>query len=192
MKVIEILSHSQASNTYIIESDEAAIIVDCGATLDEVKKHLTKPVAAILLSHGHFDHIFELEAYYRSFECLIYGGQNIINKLLKCEKNLSKDFCERLVEVPPEITQRVVEVGEQKLNVKDIEICCITLPGHSECGMGYLIDKCLFCGDTLFEKCVGRYDLYDSSFKSLRESLRKINGLNVEHFYPGHGRSFTQ
>lgn len=193
MKVIEIISHSQACNTYIVESDNYSIIIDCGAKIEEAKKLITKPVCAILLSHGHFDHIFELEEYYREFNCPIYGGRKIGQKLGDFDKNLSSKFCDFKVKINSNTLDKLKEISDEDITCGDIKVTCISLQGHSECGMGYLIENHLFCGDTLFEKCVGRYDLYDSSFSMLRASLRKIESLKtITHLHPGHGRSFTK
>lgn len=192
MKVIEIISHSQACNTYIVESDNHSILIDCGAKIKEVKKLITKPVCAILLTHGHFDHIFELDEHFKEFNCLIYGGRKIGQKLADFNKNLSSAFCDFNVRVNSSTLSNLKEISDEEITCGDIKISCISLPGHSECGMGYIIEDHLFCGDTLFENCVGRYDLYDSSFSMLRASLRKIEKLNTTYLHPGHGRSFTK
>lgn len=178
-------------NTYIVENGDSTVIIDCGAKLEDVKKYITKKVACILLSHGHFDHIYELENYINEFNCPVYGGEGVVEKLADSKCNLSASFSEKLVVFGEDVVKFVKEIREQLLNIGGFDIECITLKGHSECGMGYVIEGNLFCGDTLFCNCVGRYDLYDSSFSALRNSLKKINKLEgIVACFPGHGEDF--
>ncbi len=61
-------------------------------------------------------------------------------------------------------------------------------PGHTEGGISYLADGCLFTGDTLFRQGIGRYDLPTGDFKQLKESINKLFSLDGDFkVYCGHG-----
>ena len=58
-------------NTYILENDQALLVIDPGSNTQEILdklKELAKPVAAILLTHAHYDHIMSLDAVRDAFE----------------------------------------------------------------------------------------------------------------------------
>ena len=91
MEILEIISHNQESNTYIIINNNKSIVIDCGASVEELEKREITP-SAVLLTHGHFDHILNLKEYVEKFNCEIYASENIIEKLLDSNKNLSSSF----------------------------------------------------------------------------------------------------
>ena len=193
MEIIEVISHNQESNTYIIQSNTSAVIIDCGAQLEKIDSLINKKVEGVLLTHGHFDHIFELEKYVNKYNCPIYASSKIADKLISPSKNLSDSFCERKVQFASEILDKLICVADEEFTCGDIKIKSITLPGHSACGMGYIVENHLFSGDTLFSSCVGRYDLYDSSFLKLRKSLEKIkSSTTIKTIHPGHGKTFDK
>ncbi|MEE0950462.1 MAG: MBL fold metallo-hydrolase, partial [Streptococcus equinus] len=60
MKIFRLLNHVARENTYLLVNDQAIIVVDPGSDTDKIKEKiqsLNKPVAAILLTHAHYDHI---------------------------------------------------------------------------------------------------------------------------------------
>lgn len=192
MEIIEIISHKQESNTYIIKNKESVIIVDCGASIEKLKKLGINHATAILLSHGHFDHIVHLEEYVNEFKCKVYASENIVEKLQDASKNLSQDFYHTPFKFNKKLVSEVILIGDETLEINGVKIECITLPGHCECQMGYIIDNNLFSGDVIFSHCIGRYDLYDSSFLKVRRSIEKVKNLNVEKIFPGHGTPFNK
>ena len=67
-------------NTYVIKSGNSAIIVDAGAEIEDVKNALTGlKVKAILMTHLHFDHFWNLENYLHEFDCDVYVCAKISN-----------------------------------------------------------------------------------------------------------------
>lgn len=192
MEIIEIISYNQESNTYVVKNGETAVIIDCGASVEKLKNLGITAVSAILLTHGHFDHIVYLKDYIKEFNCKVYASENIVEKLQDASKNLSQDFYHTPFKFDKKTVEKVSLVSNETLEISGIKIECVTLPGHCECQMGYIIDNKLFSGDVIFSHCIGRYDLYDSSFLKVRKSLEKVKKLNVEKIYPGHGMPFNK
>ena len=64
MKIFRLLNHVARENTYLLVNDQAIIVVDPGSNTDKIKEKITaidKPVAAILITHAHYDHIMGLD-----------------------------------------------------------------------------------------------------------------------------------
>lgn len=171
-------------NTYIIEEDNNCIIIDAGAPLEEVKKVTDAKILAMFITHGHFDHIQYIEQYDK-LNIPIYVNEKTLDFFNDPKKNVSSLFN----------TNLTYNVKNVKI-VKDSDIIkvlcksvkCIETPGHSEDGMCYLIENELFSGDTLFSIAIGRTDLETASEKQMIESLQKLDKLDYNGLYSGHGR----
>ena len=50
-------------NTYVVEQEDGCILIDAGVSIEEIRKITNKPILAVLLTHGHFDHIDYIEEY---------------------------------------------------------------------------------------------------------------------------------
>ena len=79
-----------------------------------------------------------------------------------------------------------IYLGETKIDV-------IHLPGHTQGGVGYLVDGMLFSGDTIFLESIGRTDLPGGNYEQLVESIKnKIFTLDGDTIiYVGHGTNTT-
>ena len=175
------------TNCYIVTDEDTldAAIIDPGEEsnliLDYVERnHLH--VRGILLTHGHADHCMALEDVYEELRCPVYMSR----------RDLGVDLGnpgEWEVE-PPDDTRFVREKEE---------ICCGSLtftvletPGHTPGGLCFIIEDCIFTGDTLFRLTCGRYDFPGSSSLELTHSLTKLRDLPGDYeIYPGHESSST-
>ena len=73
MKIRRILNPVAQENTYILENDTACLVIDPGSDTSSILAELKasdKPVAAILLTHTHYDHIMSVEAVRQAYNCL--------------------------------------------------------------------------------------------------------------------------
>ena len=165
------------------------IIVDPGEEAEKINDYMTKkgikPVA-ILLTHGHFDHIGAVEELKSRYNIEVYADKE--------EENTLKDPCVNLsVQLGDVISitaDHFVSDG-QIIELMDEKIRCIHTPGHTEGGMCFYFEEeaILFSGDTLFQESVGRTDFVGGSMSKIVNSLKeKILVLrdNVK-VYPGHG-----
>lgn len=175
------------TNCYMIESDKAAIVIDPGFTSDITRDFLLKNQGLermILLTHAHFDHIGGAEALRRETGVQIGIGSIDAPALSDTYTNLSDQFH---AHIAPFNADRLLDGGE-KFTIGDINISVIFTPGHTVGGVSYLIDDCLFSGDTLFCGSIGRTDFPGGDLKTLKKSVRRLASLgNDIKVYPGHG-----
>ncbi len=183
-----------ANNNYLLideESKEAALI-DCTDYISElgaVLKEYDAKLKYILLTHGHFDHIMGVPKIKQEFGAKVY--------LHKDDKELVDNSDEFMISVGmqpfehPEIDKYIDENEEIYLGKNKIQV--IHLPGHTQGGVGYLVDGMLFAGDSIFLESVGRTDLPGGNHKQLIESIKnKIFSLDGDTIlYVGHGTNTT-
>jgi glyoxylase-like metal-dependent hydrolase (beta-lactamase superfamily II) len=197
--VARIESAPFAENTYVFHrrGGSACLVVDPGfepgAVIDWIEKHGLTP-AAILLTHGHSDHIAGNAAVRGRWPDLpILIGRDDASKLTDPAGNLSGAFGLALISPPAD---RLLEDGET-FTLAGFTITVVTIPGHS-CGhVVYRIDdvaSCLvFGGDVLFQEGIGRTDFPDGDFAALESGIRR--GLYTlpddTVVYPGHGGPTT-
>ena len=171
------------TNCYI-DNDSASktcCVIDPGYTpekiLDEVNA-LGLTVEAILLTHGHFDHV---------------GGVKEIAAETGCDVYLCADE----LTLPPQITAGQLyytkTYGEgDTLHLAGLTISVIRTPGHTRGSVCLLVDDAMFSGDTLFAGSCGRTDLPGGSGAAMRASLRRLAGLSADYrVYPGHDMDTT-
>ena len=184
MEIKILQNRENAENTYIITENERSVVIDPGLDFDEILKNAEK-IEYILLTHCHFDHIETLVSLKEKTGAKIVFSD--VNNLNNEDINLSKMVYGKNIGTEPDI---LVSDGE---NLEFLNIKCIKTPGHTSCGMCYLLENNLFSGDTLFSKSVGRWDLPTGDFKTLKNSiLKKLYTLPDETVvFPGHGESTT-
>lgn len=186
-----LFSHDFHANTYVVEGKEVCVVIDAGASVQDIKKVTQKPVYAILITHAHFDHIWYVEDYVREWGSLVYLSQNAVEKLDNPLTNLSHTFCEKELAVKVAEEQLVI-IGNDKMNVGDIAIESVPTPGHSNCSLSFIIGESCFCGDLLFADGIGRTDFEDGNIVKLYKSMKLLLATNVREFYPGHGVMFDK
>ena len=141
---------------------------------------------AILLTHGHFDHILGVEGLRKAFDIPVYAGKNEADVLKDPRKNVSP------------MLGRSVSVSADRL-LSDNEIFTLAgirmqvffTPGHTEGSICFYLpdEKKLFSGDTLFEASVGRTDFPTGSSRQLVDAIKtRLFILDDDVMvYPGHG-----
>ena len=147
-------------------------------------------VAAILLTHGHFDHIWGVTALKKLSGAEVYAYEEEKELCEDADLNVSGDAGRACtIEV-----NHYVKDGEE-ITISGITCKLIATPGHTKGSCCYYFekDKILISGDTLFQESVGRTDLPTGSMSTLIRSVReKIMTLGEDvKVYPGHGETTT-
>lgn len=173
-----------SQNTHIVEFEDSCVVIDAGCDVETIKELTEKPIKAVFITHGHFDHILFIEEFDK-LNIPIYANKNISQMLNNATNNVSLMFgYEKAFNIK---NLQFVE-DNQDIIIENHKIKCLSTPGHSMDGMSYLIDNNLFSGDTLFSIAVGRIDLPTSNTIELIKSLTKILNLDYKLLYTGHGR----
>ena len=184
MQVFKVLPRSFGCNSYICTADnKTAVIIDCAdnGVLDECEKRGLTPVA-VLLTHGHFDHVGGCGAFF-SKGVPIYCGEQEKDYIFS-EENRSLFGG---VYIPSFKIFKTLKDGE-KITLGGINFEVILTAGHTVGGVCYRSGNILFSGDTLFLKSVGRTDLYGGDFQTLSKSIKKLYALDGNAtVYCGHG-----
>ena len=190
IKIRSVLVSECYTNCYLCMNTETkeGFIVDPGD--DELKisanvSHIEMKPVAILLTHGHFDHIGAVEKLKKRYDIPVYASEVEDRLLLDNRANLSSMFGE-----PTMIcADKFLRDGEN-VNIAGFDIKFILTPGHTPGSGCYYIDdeNVLFSGDTLFHASRGRTDFPGGSeaaiINSIKEKLLKLPG-NTD-VYPGH------
>ncbi|WP_240840577.1 MBL fold metallo-hydrolase [Acidaminobacter sp. JC074] len=183
-----------AVNCFFVMCDETkeAVIIDPGAQANvidrQVKKHEAK-VKYIVLTHGHGDHIGAVEELKALYNVPVIASEDEDDMLQNPDFNESSRICDHAISFTAD--QYVRDEDELTFGNKTMKF--IMTPGHTKGGMCIHIDDHLFTGDTLFNRSVGRTDLYGGSHQTLISSIAfKLLRLDDEtKVYPGHGAMST-
>jgi glyoxylase-like metal-dependent hydrolase (beta-lactamase superfamily II) len=183
-----------SANTFVLgKVGEPCIVIDLGNTGDEVEKYIKDShmgkLLAVLLTHGHFDHIRGLSKLLDTFgeKTPVYMNKADEDLLADPEKNCSLGFSSSpiMADLNPIFVKdgEILTLGENKLKV-------IFTPFHTLGSVCYFSkeDNALFTGDTLFKDSIGRTDVPTSDPNLVNESLKKLLALpDMLVCYPGHG-----
>lgn len=177
-------------NTYVVKNESGAILIDAGAEIADLLKALDGTrVYAILLTHVHFDHIWNIEEYIKEFDCDVYVCRGAEEKFGDYQKNCAS-FVKK--EIVRNVRNDKLKYYQKELVFDDIKVDVYFTPGHCADCVCLKIDNALFSGDTLFANGIGRTDIFDSSEKDMKNSLNIIKNIDFEEIYPGHYESATK
>lgn len=184
------LGGSFDQNSYVVSNEKSAILIDAGCELDDLLKIVgEKQVLAILITHLHFDHIWNLEEILSYFKCDAYIVSEYDDFLTNPLKNVSSSFGINKVF---NVESLLIKYYSENMNIGDFKIQIYNTPGHSKDSVCIKIDDNLFTGDTIFSGAVGRTDLFCGDENELIKSLKKIKDIDFKNVFPGHGRALTK
>ena len=180
-------------NAYIVSARgrDDCVVVDPGDDYPKLKQAIgARPVAAILLTHGHFDHILGAGALAAETGAPVYIRPEDTEMLNDPELNGYSLMGEDEMAGP---APAALPLGESIL-AAGLDFQVLPTPGHSK-GSACLYlpgEGVLFSGDTLFQAGYGRLDLYGGSSEAMVLSLRRLFALPGDtRVYPGHGNATT-
>ena len=168
-------------NCYLIheENSKSCVAIDPGGNANKIMAFLEEnglTLEAVLLTHGHFDHV---------------GAVKDLFELTKCKVYIHTDdllLPEKFTAGPLFYTH---EYGEgDVLEMAGLTIKVMHTPGHTEGSVCYRFEDILITGDTLFAGSIGRTDLPGGSYQTIQGSLSRLVALEENYrIFPGHGES---
>jgi len=176
------------TNCYLVSKDggNEVIVIDPAAEPEKILAAVgERKVAAVLLTHGHFDHTGALST---------FEGKPIYmhpaDEVMLTDATWSVGWRFGDFEARPDATDFVQE--GTKLQLAGIDISVMHLPGHTLGGVAYRMEDALFTGDTLFYRAYGRVDHAGGDLPTLFTSLKRLLKMEEDlKVYPGHGRDTT-
>ena len=181
------------TNCYVVRSSRGAaeaVVIDPSGDAAQLRLEVARmgaTVTAILITHGHWDHLLAVAD--------LAGGTDAPVYMAEDERALLENLPDL---VPQGVVARGYTAdtflhGGETLELGGIELEVLSVPGHSPAHLAYHADGCLFSGDVLFAGSVGRTDLPGGEWETLVDSIRMLG----ERFppetvvYSGHGPPTT-
>ena len=183
MKMVTMPLGAYQTNCYMICGDDSdrCLVIDPGYEPERVlakAARLGKTIEAVLLTHGHVDHVGAVRTLAAETNCLVYLN----------EQDLS---------MPPQFTAgplyytHLYKEGDV-LDLAGLKLRVIQTPGHTPGSVCLVTDGAIFSGDTLFEGSCGRTDLPGGDWAQILQSLRRLKELpETTKVFSGHGPSTT-
>ena len=198
MKIDRLILGAYQTNCYILrqsEADRDCLIIDTGLEAGELIDFLGRdklnPVA-VVLTHGHADHITGVTALRKSYPDIKVYIHKLDGKMLTA----AKDNLSAMAGVPFSTEQADFSLEEGTIiEQAGIKLKVLHTPGHTPGGISLYAknEGIIFVGDTVFAGSVGRTDMPGGStiqlIKSIKEKLCVLPDETI--VYPGHGPTTT-
>ncbi len=175
MEIISFTDWSFGSNSYLVENAEAgeAVLIDAGIDSLKIEERLEADglrLVAILLTHGHPDHLVGAAPISRATGAPCYMHP----KEVEMTKVLAPMFQEMMGLPSLDIPEEYVDLEDgQVLELAGLEFTVLFTPGHSAGSVCYyLADGVLFSGDLIFRGSIGRTDFPGGSMDVLLDSVK--------------------
>ena len=182
MNVKKLALGAYQTNCYLIWEGSRAVVIDPGYEPDTILRALETlgmELSAILLTHGHFDHVGAVKELVAETGCQVY--------IHAAE-----------VQLPPMMTAgelyftHTYGEGDTISPIPGVEMTVLHTPGHTPGSVCLILGDQMFSGDTLFAGSCGRVDFPGGDPRQMLESLRRLASLEADYrVHPGHGDSTT-
>lgn len=187
MQVQRIVNDILGTNTYLISDSHFVFAIDPGSNANEIirdLKSLNRPVDAILITHGHFDHIFSCYLVQKEFGCDVFMSKKDENGLKRTEFFSFISGFGRF-----KLPERINPLETAETIFGDLNIHAY--PGHTPGSHAIEINSCFFSGDIYLRNLPADTKIPFSNSAEEKASAEKfkINTVGKEIF-PGHGKPY--
>lgn len=191
MKVISEKFGSMDNNCSLIidEKTNQSALVDCNEFSQKMIDMIgDTDLKYILLTHGHFDHIIGVKSVKEK-----YGAQVVISKEDEPMLNSSKLSLAVFCDAPQNnVDADIIVKDGDEITLGETKIKVMATPGHTSGSVCYIVENCIFSGDTLFYCSCGRTDFPSGSPEQMMSSLQKLKALDGDYkVYTGHNNLTT-
>jgi hydroxyacylglutathione hydrolase len=181
------------TNCYVVRASRTsteAAVVDPGGNAADLRLELARSgtsCSAILITHGHFDHVGGVADLAEGTGAPVYMPEGERDRLERYS-----EFAPAGVPGRPYVPDHLLEGGET-VEVAGLSFECVAIPGHSPAHIAFHVDGALFSGDLLFAGSVGRTDLPGADWDTLVRSVRTLFDRYPAEtvVFPGHGPQTT-
>ena len=191
LNILALVLGDYQTNTYIVHNSDSkeCVIIDPGYEAEEILAKLEalalKP-AAILLTHGHFDHVGAVEQIMEATGCVLWMNRldwelpnapvySYLYPIANCDFT-DIHFCK----------------DGDVIHTAGLSFEVLATPGHTAGSVCFVCGDALFSGDTLFAGSCGRTDLPGGDWGTILQSLGRLSSLERDfRVFPGHGESTT-
>ena len=194
MEIISLPTVGFTSNCYIVHNGTDAFVVDPSISEKKILKALSERglnLKGILLTHGHFDHIWRVQELREESGAPLYIHELDNEMLTDPDKNAYRTFTGNDFTVKKaDILLKdgdIIELGDEKITV-------LHTPGHTKGSVCYDTGDSILSGDTIFAEGFGRCDLFGGDMSALRSSIKRLTEMaktESRWLYSGHGESST-
>lgn len=184
---------SLGTNTYLVfePNSPTCLVIDPGAEgarILEKATQLGRSIEAILLTHGHFDHVEAVQELVQRTACAVWIHPGDHNPALP--QHPMSGMLYPLAGTPADAF-RFCNDGDT-VYAAGLGLQVLHMPGHTPGSVCFVCEEALFSGDVLFAGSCGRTDLPGGNHTTMRKTLRRLSALTQDYqVYPGHGNSTT-
>ena len=193
MKIYPITVGALQCNNYLIAEGDRAVLIDCsgdGTQVLHMAQELDLAIEAIILTHGHADHIEAVDRVAAKFRCPLYIHAEDAALLKRADYNLSTAIYRKPLIIE---TDAILFNDREILRFGSLSFEVIHTPGHTLGSVCLCCENALFTGDTLFRDSIGAifppFGDQQLELDSIRTRLYCLEKNMV--CYPGHGEQTT-
>ena len=176
------------TNSYLVDNGTDALAIDVGGDPADMLAFLSRnnlKLLAILITHRHFDHLYGVAALQKVLDvpCYLPSGEDVLRDSEAAQGGIWG------MPMVPAFSETSLSEGSTRIG--SFEITVLNTPGHTPGSVSYYIREagCVFTGDALFYRSVGRTDFpmgdHQKLLASIRENLFTLPPETI--VYPGHG-----